>query len=270
MSRQQMAFIFFIIFFGLLIGVYGKYVYMLDVRDDISEINRCLDFAALSASETLRMSYGSDDVLSGVSDDFFTAYELCANDDVSDLYLFIPAFVFCDTGGFRIGSLDSTDYKYKWTELKPYVLKTGELEIRFGLDDSFRVSSGIYTGYCSYESFFETDSGKLRDYEITENRTVNGLLEAYSFDINKDNFHDLKSDAIILSLQEAIEECINEHNRIVSKMGIKYIYTTPSFYGINQESPSFVVCFQGYPISGQGRYYSNLYVRSGYIGRKPD
>ncbi len=265
-----MGLIFCIIFFGLFFGIWVKYDNMKEAREEINEMNERIEFAASSAIKTLKNEYGSDDVFTLTYEEFFRAYELHANDDVSDLYLFVPAMVYCDTKGYYVGSLDPDTLIFEWTDLQPYMIENENFRLTFGLDDTFTISSGIYDAYCERESFFAEDEHELRDYEKKENSVANGIFHAYSYEFTKDNFYRLKSDAIIGSLQKTVGEYINSHNQITRDMGLKYIYTAPSFYSINQEYPSFIVCFQGYPLKANGRVYNNLYVRSGYIDRQVD
>jgi hypothetical protein len=241
---------------------------MKSVRNEVEELDRCLDFAVSSACETLKREYGSDDVFTATYEEFFKAFDLQANMDTSDLYLFVPAFVYCDTKGYVIGSLEANTLKYTWTEMKPYSFKTDDFEIDFYLDDTFYVKSGIYSALSDYETYFAEPGAKLRDYEVHENGVAKGVFDAYSFEFTKQNFHSLKSDAIIKSIQESVTERINIHNSITKKMGYKYIYSAPTFYTLDIEYPSFIVCFQGYPLKAPGKYYNNLHVRSGYIGKK--
>ncbi len=268
MSRQTLALIFSIIFLGLSIGLYARFDQMQRVKREVEELNDCLDFATTSAVQTLKAEYGSDNVLSLTYEEFFRAYELRADNDVSDIYLFVPAFVYCDTKGYYVGALDPSDLRYKWSDLKPYKYSTPDFEITFGLDNSFIVKSGIYEAECDYRTYFTHDNAELRDYEISENSEANGIFAAYSFELTESNFFEYKSDAMIKSVEESVSDCINNHNVMASSYGIEYIYTAPPFYMLNQEYPSFVVCFQGYPLISNGKFFSNLYVRSGYIDRK--
>ncbi len=267
MSRQLIALLYGVIFVGLLFGLHIKNQQMKELRKEVGKINKCLDFAATSALETMRKEYGTDGVLYSTCDEFFRAYELQANDDISDLKLFVPAMIYCDTKGYSVGSLDAGGV-FMWTENKPYSLDMGDFTLAFGLDNSFYVTSGIYSASCTYDSFF--GEGEKRDYELTANNMAADIFRAYDFEMTKERFFELKSDAIILSVQDTVTESVNEHNAIAESLGMDYIYSVPTFYSVDQEYPSFIVCFQGYPLKANGKFYNSLYARSGYIGRKSE
>ncbi len=268
MSRQKLAIIFSIIFLGTAIVLIARKETMERARAEVAEINECVDFAVTSAIETMRNEYGSENICNMISDEFFRAYGIRSMKDTSDLALYVPAIVFCDTEGYFVGALDPVELEYKWHGPFKYRLETENFTVDFGLDNSFSVESGIYTADCKYDGYFANEDKMLKDYEIVENGVAQNVFRAYSFDFSKDTFFQLKSDAIVLSVQKCVTEYINDHNYITSGAGIKYIYTAPEFYSIGEMNyPSLIVCFQGYPILANNNFFSSLYVRSGYVGK---
>lgn len=264
MTRSSFMIIFSIIAGALIMTALLRGYISRNAYREIDALEEAVDFATYSALYTLSDSYGEDGVLEKTSAEFFRAFEIHAGTPEQDLWLYVPAFIYLDVDGFYVGGYEQTSRKYAWSDVQPYILTVSgsnrSIDISFTLNDEVTFTLDDESATVGMRDYFDGH------YDTAGASAASVLLSNAGYALfTEDNYERLKQSAIAVSVSRAVEQLINQHNRMTAKIGISYSYATPTFVDIGTDLPSFLVCFQGYPIRSNGTYYSNLVNRAAYI-----
>ena len=267
MSRTHFMIIFAIIAFSLIFVVFGQGYSVRKDRKEIEELEETVDFATWSAICTLADSYGETGSLEEVSAEFFRAYQIHTQTNAEDLWMYVPAFIYLDTDGFRVGGYNDTRGVYEWSDYNVYTITKGDLRFSFTLNDNITVSSPLGIVTISAKEYF-ADWSTIDEVSAEKCTLAKSYIDAAGYTLfTAENYESLKTSAMATSISLQVTDLVNYHNKIVREKGMTYIYTTPTFVDFNTELPSFIVCFQGYPLRASGKYYSNLVERAAYLER---
>ncbi|MCQ2538546.1 MAG: hypothetical protein MJ124_09120 [Lachnospiraceae bacterium] len=269
MNKHHLIIIYGIIAASLLIIVYFRGTNTLRTHDEIEALEETVDFATYSAVCTLSESYGEPYVLNEVSREFFEAYSVYTDTTADDLWVYVPAFVFLDTNGFRVGGYDRTAATYEWTPIRRYTHSEGGLDISFTLQDVVTFELADEMVVVNKEDFFSTNKAALPAQIRADIISAEDLLTRAGFTgFTASNYEKLKQSAMATCVSDVVTELINRHNELTRDYGVDFIYSTPAFLDFDTRLPSFMVSFQGYPLTTNGKYYSNLVNRAAFLEEK--
>lgn len=153
--------------------------------------------------------------------------------------LFIPVIVFVDWDGISVYSQEKEEMRDSHmpilAEEEGFVYETGQEKIYFTLG-----------AYMKYEKNGAVIEGY---YDDRKSELPNDLQwEGWEFD-------ELRRNTIIETIETAVQEYINQYNRIAKNYGISYHFSLPvisqeEWYRTIEE-PGMLVFFQGYPFGNR-------------------
>lgn len=266
MNEDHFVVIYSIIAVALLTVLLVRGENVVAKRAEIEAIEESVDFATYSAVCTLSESYGEPNAKERAASEFFRAFALTDASAGDDIWVYVPAFVFLDNDGFFVGGYNTEKKGYDWAELRSYELSYDGVVISFTLYDTVVFRTEARTASVKMSDFFLSDKTGLDRFVRNDIIFAESILSAIGYaSFTREDYERMKASAVATSVSLQVTERINNHNEIVGAGGTTYIYTTPAFVDLNTKLPSFIVCFQGYPLVINGDYYSNMVERAAYL-----
>ncbi len=162
----------------------------------------------------------------------YTSFDLNLDSEGKQrLELFLPIIAIADNDGlymfyFEEGNTNGKHLERVWTERIPYDVEYKERHYEFTL------------------------SGNMIWYDEEENLIIESNLSL--------EFENVRKDTISNIIEQSITKYMNQHNKIAKQYGIQYDFQVPmvdSMSGRAITNPSFLVLFQGYPLTGTEEVY---------------